>query len=133
MCRRPCGPRLVTGIDWGGGGRSRTVLAIGYMANDYRFHIVRVERFAATEDPDHVLKAVAERCRQFRIRWLAADGGGNGHVFNRLLYDRLHPRGYYAVLYSSADHEPRKDGVLMKWTVDRSASIGVVMSRVKKG
>jgi hypothetical protein len=126
-------PRLVAGIDWGGGSRSRTAIVLGYMANDCRFHIVRFERFAASEEPDHVLQAVAERCRQFGIQWLAADGGGNGHVFNRLLYDRLHPRGYYAVLYSEADHEPQRDGVLLNWTVDRSATIGVVMSRVKKG
>jgi hypothetical protein len=38
----------------------------------------------------------------------------------------------YAILYSAADHAPRRDGVLIKWTVNRSATIGVVFSRIKK-
>jgi hypothetical protein len=37
-----------------------------------------------------------------------------------------------AILYSQSDHEPRQDGMLMKWTVHRSATIGVLFSRVKK-
>ena len=125
--------RLVAGIDWGGGGTSRTVLVIGFMRSDYHFQVCRFERFAATEDPDLVLKTVAQRCKQFRIRMIAADGGGNGHVLNRLLLDRLGQSvGLYAILYSMADHTPQRDGALMKWTVHRSASIGALFSRVKK-
>ena len=44
--------RLIAGIDWGGGGTSRTVLVIGFMRSDYAFQVCRLERFAATEDPD---------------------------------------------------------------------------------
>ena len=80
---------LLAGIDWGGGQSSRTVLAIGFMRRDYCFQVCLLERFAASEDPDHVLASVAQRCAQFRVRLLAADGGGNGHVLNRLLLDRL--------------------------------------------
>lgn len=125
--------KLIVGIDWGGGGISRTVLVLGYMRRDYHFQVCRFERFAATEDPDRVLKAVAQRCAQFRVRGIAADGGGNGHVYNRLLLDRLgRPGGLYAILYSAADHEPRQEGTLTKWTVNRSATIGALFSRVKK-
>lgn len=59
--------RLVAGIDWGGGGTSRTVLVIGFMRSDYKFQICRLERFAASEDPERVLSDVAKRCNQFRI------------------------------------------------------------------
>lgn len=125
--------RLIAGIDWGGGGTSRTVLVIGFMRSDYHFEVCRFERFAATEDPDLVLNMVAQRCKQFRIRMIAADGGGNGHVLNRLLLDRLGQSfGLFGILYSLADHAPQRDGALIKWTVHRSASIGALFSRVKK-
>jgi hypothetical protein len=124
---------LVLGIDWGGGGTSRTVVVIGYMRSDYCFEVCRFERFAATEDPLRVVEEVAERCRKFRVRWIGADGGGNGHVLNRLLMDRLKSAfGLFAILYSAADHEPHQEGCLTKWTVNRSASIGVLYSRIKK-
>jgi hypothetical protein len=32
-----------------------------------------------------------------------------------------------------ADQEPRQEGILWKWTVNRSATIGTVFARVKKG
>lgn len=124
--------RLIAGIDWGGGGRSRTVLVIGYMRDDFHFQVCRFERFPATEDPDRVLAAVAQRCTLFKVWIVSADGGGNGHVYNRLLLDRLQAQGMYAILYSASTHEPRPDGVLTKWTVDRSASIGALFTRVKK-
>lgn len=125
--------KLVAGIDWGGGGTSRTVLVIGYMRSDFKFQVCLMERFAASEDPDRVLTAVAKRCAQFRVRFLAADGGGNGSVLNRLLFDRLHPQhGLFAMIYAPSRHDPRQEGVLWKWMIDRTASIGVLFSRVKK-
>lgn len=125
--------RLVAGVDWGGGGVSRTVLVIGYMQRNFHFRVCRLERFAATEEPDRVLDEVARRCRQFQVRWAGADGGGNGHVYNRLLLDRVGARsGLWAILYSAAEQEPHRDGVLVKWTVNRSATIGAVFSRIKK-
>jgi hypothetical protein len=124
---------LVAGVDWGGGGKSRTLLSVGYMDCNFCFHVVRFERFARTEDPDYELNCVAERCRQFGVQWVAADGGGHGLTMNRLLYDRLRPRRLCAILYSSTDQEPRSEGVLMKWTVGRSGSLGNLIGRVKKG
>ena len=125
--------RLIAGIDWGGGGTSRTVLVIGYMRTDYKFQICRMERFASSEDPDRVMTAVAQRCTQFKVRFVAADGGGNGSVLNRLLFERIRlPSGLFAILYAPSRHEPWQDGVLWKWMIDRTASIGVLFSRVKR-
>lgn len=127
---------LVAGVDWGGGGNSQTVLVIGYMQTDFRFKVLRLERFRSSEDPNYVLTAVASRCSEFRVSFLAADGGGNGHVLNRLLVDQLNRLGssipLYAILYSAVDQPPRIDGVLTKWTVGRSPSIGVLFGRIKK-
>jgi Phage terminase large subunit (GpA) len=125
--------RLVAGVDWGGGGTSRTVLVIGFMRDDFHFVVCRFERFAAAEDPEQILTAVAQRCGQFQVKAVAADGGGNGHVYNRLLSSKLaFGIPVYAILYSTTDHPPQQDGVLWKWTVNRSATIGTLFSRVKK-
>lgn len=125
--------RLVAGIDWGGGGVSQTVLTFGYMDHKYCFNVVRFERFRAMEEPDVILRTVAERCAAFGVRLIGADGGGNGSVYNRLLVDRLEQRCLlHAILYSTSDHPPLQEGVIWRWTVNRSASIGVVFGRVKK-
>jgi Phage terminase large subunit (GpA) len=124
---------LVAGIDWGGGGTSRTAVAIGFMRSDYKFQVCRFERLAPQEDPSHVLDAVVRSCLRFRVAFIAADGGGNGHVYNRLLLDRLNRRsGLFAILYSDSHQPPRRDGALVKWSVNRSATIGTLFSRVKK-
>jgi hypothetical protein len=124
---------LVAGIDWGGGGSSRTVLVIGYMRSDFSFQVCRFERFDASEDPDRVLELVAKRCAQFRVLLIAGDGNGNGHVYNRMLVERLkRAEGMYAILYSMSHAAPRREGVLYKWTVNRSATIGVLFSRIKR-
>jgi hypothetical protein len=94
-------------------------MTIGFMDNDYRFNVVRFDRFTAQEEPDRILEQVAHQCRLFRLRILAADGGGNGHVYNRLLVDRLQQQAVlYAVLYSQSEQAPRQDGVLWVWTVN---------------
>jgi len=124
---------LLAGIDWGGGATSRTVLVIGSMGNDFRFHIFCLQRFAGSEEPEHVLASVAERCRRFGVRFIAADGGGTGTVYNRLLLGKLQGRVHlYAVLYAAGGQEPRQDGSLWRWTVGRSSSIGALFSRVKR-
>ena len=53
--------QLVAGIDWGGGGTSRTVVVIGWMRSDYRFQVCRLERFASQDDPTYVLEQLAQR------------------------------------------------------------------------
>lgn len=125
--------RLIAGIDWGGGGISRTVIVIGYMRDDFVFRVCHIDHFPARDEPGQILSELADRCVRFQVNLIAADGGGNGHVYNRLLMDKLGCRvPLFAILYSAADHEPYQDGVLVKWTVNRSATIGVLFGRVKK-
>jgi hypothetical protein len=124
--------QLIAGVDWGGGTASATVLVIGYMRPDLHSVIVRMERFRPEEEPDRVLNQVAESCRKFGVKVIAADGGGNGHVYNRLLQNKLgYQASLYAIIYSTSDQEPFPDGTLFKWTANRSASIGSTFSRIK--
>ena len=124
---------LVAGIDWGGGGTSRTVLVIGWMRNDFIFQVCRFERFDSQDEPSYVLEQLAERCRRFQVRYIAVDGGGNGHVYNRLLAEKVGSNPFiYAISYGMTDQEPQNDGVLWKWPVNRSATIGVLFTRIKR-
>ncbi|HEY1602464.1 MAG TPA: phage terminase large subunit family protein [Pirellulales bacterium] len=127
------GMPLYAGVDWGGGMASRTVLVVGTMRSDFTFHILHIAAFQPQEDPQRILDQISRQCREFRVVALAADGNGNGHVYNRLLYDRLRPqRGFYSIFYSQAEQRPTPDGVMHRWTVNRSASIGVLFGRVKR-
>jgi hypothetical protein len=124
---------LIAGIDWGGGGVARTVIVIGFMRPDFSFQICHMDRFPGREEPDRILSEVTERCRRFQVCCIAADGGGNGHVYNRLLLERVDQQvPFVAILYSASDHAPAKDGALIRWTVNRSATIGGLFTRVKK-
>jgi hypothetical protein len=127
-------PHLVAGIDWGGGVISRTVLVIGYMLNDDHFHVVHLAKFQAQEEPDVVLREIAQRCSYFQVRLVAADGAGNGSVYNNLLLtDMPSLEGLYAMYYSVSDQAPRQyKGRLWNWTIGRTASIAMVFTRVKK-
>jgi hypothetical protein len=125
--------RLVAGIDWGGGAHSATVIVIGEAQPDLRFTVFYVERLPVREDSQRVLEIVAQRCRQFGVAIIGADGGGHGVVYNRLLLDRIgNPVPLFAIQYSAADHDPARNGALWRWTVHRSASIGVQFTRIKK-
>jgi hypothetical protein len=124
---------MFAGVDWGGGGTSATVVTIGYIREDKKFMVVRFEQLRAQEDPEAVLSSVAKLCNEFRVRFIAADAGGNGSVYDRLLLDKLGWRiPLYAILYSSTNQEPKQEGALHKWTVDRTGSIGSLFSRIKK-
>lgn len=125
--------QLIAGIDWGGGGVARTVVVLGFMHDDFRFEVLRMERFRGDEDPEVLLDAVARVCRRYPIRLVGADGGGNGHVNNRLLLGKIgQPLPYYAIHYSQSTKQPVRDGVLQKWTVDRTDSLGTVFTRIKR-
>jgi len=126
--------QLIAGVDWGGGGVSRTVLVIGYMSDSDHFNVVFMERYRAQENPDEILEAIAQRCEQFNVRLIAADGAGNGSVYNNLLLNMMpNVVGLYAMIYSVADHEPRQyKGRLWNWTIGRTPSLGMVFTRVKK-
>jgi len=126
---------LIAGIDWGGGGVSRTVIVIGTFTDNYVFRIWFMRHLPRTEDPGALIDELAAMCRHFGVRCIATDGAGNGLVFNRLLIDRLGAPmlPFYAITYANADQEPRQEGALFKWTVGRTPSIGTVMARIKKG
>jgi hypothetical protein len=124
---------LFAGIDWGGGVHSRTVLVIGHMRPDFVFQVLLIFALQAREDPHEVVERVARCCNYFSVSAIAADGGGNGYVYNRLLFAKVQPtRGLYAISYSAGENDPTADGVLTKWTVNRSASIGVLFGRIKR-
>jgi hypothetical protein len=125
---------LIAGIDWGGGRTSRTVVVIGYYRDDNKFVVAHMQSYRADEDPQRLIAAVAELCRLFDVKWIAADGRGNGLTTNRLLVDQLQYRAHlYGIVYSEHDHEPVQDGTLWMWTVNRSSSIGLLYSLVRKG
>ena len=89
--------------------------------------------FTCGEDPNRIIKEIANRCHSFQVAGIAADGGGNGHVYNRILSEKLQPPlGFSAILYSTVDQAPFADGILTKWVVGRSATIGVLFTRVKQ-
>jgi hypothetical protein len=93
-----------------------------------------MEKYDAQEDSDIVLSSVAQRCNQFGVRLIAADGAGNGNVYNNLLLNLMPGLdGLYAMYYSAADQAPSQyKGRLWKWTIGRSSSIGMVFTRVIK-
>ncbi len=124
---------IIAGIDWGGGGTSRTAVAIGVMWQDFHFSVFHFARFGAREDPDVVLDEVAMLCRRFRVTLVAADGLGNGSINNRPLWKKLGSQTpLVAILYSITDRAPERDDVLLKWTVDRTGSLGVLFGRIKQ-
>jgi len=124
---------LVAGIDWSGGVHSKTILVIGYIDQDYRFHVVRFDRFQPQEEPDALVREIAWRCREFGVSLFAADGRGNGLVYNRLLQQALKYYEYfYTMVYVNSEGEPRQDGSLWTWSIDRSATLGSLFSRIKK-
>lgn len=131
----PNGPGvcMLAGVDWGGGSRSATVVTLGYIRADKHFVVVRFEQLRAQEDPEAVLNAVAQLCTEFRVRYICRRRGGNGSVYNRLLLDKLGWRvPLYAILYSTTNQEPKQEGALHKWMVDRTGSIGGLFTRIKK-
>jgi phage terminase large subunit GpA-like protein len=125
--------RLVAGIDWGGGSASGTVLVLGYLEQGRRFRVLRFDRWQPHEDPNLVLQQVAQRCRQFQVQHLAADGGGNGQVYNRLLVRELANSLHFCSMYYSTEkgQGPVRDGVLWRWTIERSQAIGALFTRIK--
>jgi hypothetical protein len=124
---------VIAGIDWGGGRKSRTVVVVGYYAKNNKFVIVHVKPFRADEDPATLIRSVADVCRRFDVRWIAADGRGNGLTTNRLLRDQLDYHAHlYGIVYSAANQQPIQDETIWSWTVHRSGTIGYLYSLVRK-
>jgi len=127
--------RMLAGVDWGGGGVSRTVVVIGYIDNEGKLVIRAMIGLPAREDPDLVIKSVGEICERFQVRGIAADGAGNGTVYNRLLLERL-PRlpCLIGMQYAATDHAPKRYGShrWWSWIIARSPSLGAVFSQIKR-
>lgn len=121
--------RLVAGIDWGGGAAARTAITIGYLRMDNVFEVCHFAAFAANEEPDYLVKQVAQRCRQFGVQFIGGDGG-NGFHLNRLLVKEL-GLPMYAIFYGLSSQEPAENGVIWDWNVHRTASIGNLFTRIK--
>lgn len=123
---------LVAGIDWGGGASSRTVLVIGYLQDD-RFIVVHIERYQVREEPDEILRLVSAGCRRFRVRYVAADAGGNGSIYNNLLLKELTGlERMVGITYAVADQQPQQyKGRLHRWSIGRTPSLGMVFTRIK--
>ena len=124
--------RLIAGIDWGGGTTSATVLVIGYMLRT----CIRTSCGSNALVPRRSRIAFStggRACRKFGVKVIAADGAGNGYLYNRLLQNKLgYQAGLWGIIYSTSDQEPIQDGTLWKWTVNRSATIGGTFGRIKK-
>jgi hypothetical protein len=124
---------VVMGIDWGGGGSARTAIVIGFAQPEGAFEICYLQRIDGREDPQQLRKTVADACRTFRVRWIGADGLGNGSVFNRLLLSELRSETtLYGLTYTATDAEPYQDGILWKWPIGRTASISYLIACVQK-
>jgi hypothetical protein len=125
--------QLIAGIDWGGGGTARTAVVIGFTRPEGKFEVCHFARLSAREDPDVVRRSVAELCREFRVQWIGADGLGNGSVYNRLLLDSIRYRAHlHALIYTATGSEPYEDGILWKWPIGRTSSIGYLFSCIQK-
>jgi len=123
--------RLFAGIDWGGGANSRTAVVLVIMRDDYTCEIKQITVLQPHEDPNRVLEEVARICNHYQVSAIAADGNGNGHTYNRMLYGRLqNPNAFYSIIYST-EQRPAANGALWRWLVDRSRSIGALFARVK--
>src|SRR5262249_32602947 len=124
---------LFAGIDWGGGSKSRTVVVLASMRDDFVFQVRQIVALPVREDPNRVLEDVAKLCNQQQVTAIAADGNGHGHLYNGLLLDKVRPKhGFWAIYYSSATQDPVPDGRLWRWTVHRSHWIGGLFARVKQ-
>jgi len=125
--------RMMAGVDWGGGGVSRTVVVIGYITNDGTLDVRTMAAIPVQEEAQRVVQSVADLCTRFQVRAVAADGAGNGTVYNSLLLHKL-PRlpKLFGMQYAATDHAPKPyRGRWLSWIIARSPSIGAVFHRIK--
>jgi Phage terminase large subunit (GpA) len=125
--------RLLAGVDRGGGAVSRTVLVIGYITDNGQLEVRTTIALPVQEDPDRVVQKVADLCERFQVRAVAADGAGNGTVYNTLLLGRL-PRlpRLFGMQYAATDHAPKGyKSRYLSWIIARSPSIGAIFHRIK--
>jgi hypothetical protein len=114
---------------------SGTVAVIGHAADQRIFRVVRFDRWRPHEDANLVARDVFDLCKRFRVSWIAADGNGNGSVYNSFLLDMLRKDGQQprivGMFYSVDTQAPMQTGQMMKWTIGKTPTIGGLFSRVK--
>ena len=114
-------------------GNSRTVVVLGYMRDDYVFDVCYFARYQADEDPNRIVVMIAELASAFGIQYLAADGGGNGSGLQSPAPGTSSDFRTGCMQFSipGQGQPPHADGMLMKWSVDRTASISTLFGRIK--
>jgi hypothetical protein len=131
--RAPLRNRMLAGVDWGGGAVSRTVVVIGCITDQGLLDVRTMVAVPVQEEPERVVQAVANLCERFQVGAVAADGAGNGTVYNTLLLGRL-PRlpRLFGMQYAATDHAPKGYRLrYLSWIIARSPSIGAIFHRIK--
>jgi hypothetical protein len=131
--RAPLRSRMLAGVDWGGGAVSRTVVVIGYITDEGLLDVRSMTAVPVQEEPERVVELVANLCERFQVGAVAADGAGNGTVYNTLLLSRLpRLRSLFGMQYAAADHAPKGYRLrYLSWIIARSPSIGAIFHRIK--
>ena len=124
---------LIAGVDWGGGVHSRTVLVIGRMRRDYIFEVLSFEAFHAPRTQTASSRKLQIVATHFRSPELPLMEGAMVMYTIESCPKQLQPRlGFCAILYSTVDQAPLSDGILTKWVVGRSPTIGVLFTHIKQ-
>jgi hypothetical protein len=82
------------------------------------------------------VRRAAKLITDFRIEAVAADAGGNGSVLNRELLRLARPQNptltLFGIHYAQAEGRPQPGagGAYWRWTVDRTAALGDVFTRI---
>jgi hypothetical protein len=124
---------LVLGIDWGGGSQSRTAFVLGAHDSDSNFRVLLMECMPIDEDPEPALNRAAEIIQLMSVRFVAADGCVSGAMLNRqfLLKIKNSNVNLFGIAYVNHEQKPQTHASLVKWSIDRSASIADVFTRIK--
>ncbi|MBI3832198.1 MAG: phage terminase large subunit family protein [Planctomycetes bacterium] len=127
---------LVLGIDWSGGVNSRTAFVVGAHDAQGIFQVLHLESMPIADGFDDALARAKDLIIALGIDLVAADANGNGSVLNRLLLmncqEAHRSLGLYGLMYADTESSPQFSRSMYRWTVDRTAWIGEVFTRIKK-
>jgi hypothetical protein len=77
-------------------------------------------------DPSRIVRKVFVICQRFRVSIIAADGNGNGAVYNRYLFDEMRKDGrqprMWGLLYGADTKPPQPHGALTRWMITQVRS-----------
>ena len=127
---------LTLGIDWGGGGKSRAAFALGAYSEKGGFRVLFMERRPPGESHEQMVGRACEILRQAPGAAVAADGGGNGSILNRLLIadKRCPATKFTGIFYSDTGGAPQiVSANENRWTIGRTRAIGDIFTHIKAG